>query len=867
MRGQGDGLKGVVLDGDGKGIPFASVVVSEDSAGYVGIRYAMGGADGRFVVQGLGKQPDARWVHVRSLGYTDFHKFLMISSLHSPLEIRMVRSEVEVDRVVVEGKRRDAYTRGDTLVFLSGNYITGGERNIGDVIKKMPGMVVDKEGNVSYHGKRVSKVLVNGKDVLGASSAAMNTLPADFANTVELLKNYADGEIDEKFGDEDRMALNLNSSKKSSLSGVVEGGGGVFNRYCGKSSIVSLVVPFSVSVLANGNNTGEPVFSLSDYVSNAVDIEALRADGGGSATLEMSPEDQALLFPPDNEYGRDAGVGNVNLTWMPSSRYRLRSNTLYSVGRSLSSQFRSDENYLPGISIESRSEGKLRRNSQRIAEKLSHRWILNPRFSLRASTILEGQWYLTSRTRLHELGLERFDSHEGLHAQHWGVQQSVGAKWIVGKGLITGGVSGRYSNDGHQNTIATSKAWLPLKYAEREDSNLYHYEEEKQNAGWGVSAYVGGMYPLAQNIYLKGEVRGTMRGDWFAVQNYGIDSGREQGQRSELKPYIGLVKNRGVVRFQAGVNFALYNANFIEGTPWQRTLFRMEPQGKLTFELGKNHRLILSGEESVVPIGTDYFLQQQWVTGFDGVQLASKLDNPYSKRVKASLFYMLYSLFNRLSFNLSANYSLMWDGYAVESRSDGVVVSSQYRGGGRSERVSSNLYFSKGLGDWPIEARLRGNYSLSKTRLFNAAVPDDLISQHYTVKVGLVSRFSNAWFNFELRGLFNRGDGEMLASRATMREMGYGGEAKCVLTVKSLSIAFVGMCSTIEERALRKMFYDVGSQLEYKWRGVTLRLIAENVLHLHSNDWVREDLSAVSRSRILYRRMPGSIVMTLGYAF
>lgn len=77
-------------------------------------------------------------------------------------------------------------------------------------------------------GKPINKILVNGKDVLSSStSTTLNTLPADFAHQVEVIKDYKEGDVVERFRPQERQALNLKSRFPFKLNGTLEGGGGV----------------------------------------------------------------------------------------------------------------------------------------------------------------------------------------------------------------------------------------------------------------------------------------------------------------------------------------------------------------------------------------------------------------------------------------------------------------------------------------------------------------------------------------------------------------------------------------------------------------------------------------------------------------
>ena len=52
---------------------------------------------------------------------------------------------------------------GDTLIYKSEAFTNGSERKLEDVLAKLPGMEVDENGEVKVQGKKVNKVLVDGK--------------------------------------------------------------------------------------------------------------------------------------------------------------------------------------------------------------------------------------------------------------------------------------------------------------------------------------------------------------------------------------------------------------------------------------------------------------------------------------------------------------------------------------------------------------------------------------------------------------------------------------------------------------------------------------------------------------------------------
>ena len=80
--------------------------------------------------------------------------------------------------------------KGDTIVYNADSFKNGSEKKLGDVLKKLPGVEVDDEGEIKVEGKSVTKVMVEGKEFFdGDSKLATKNIPADAIDKVEVLKN------------------------------------------------------------------------------------------------------------------------------------------------------------------------------------------------------------------------------------------------------------------------------------------------------------------------------------------------------------------------------------------------------------------------------------------------------------------------------------------------------------------------------------------------------------------------------------------------------------------------------------------------------------------------------------------------------
>ena len=76
---------------------------------------------------------------------------------------------------------------GDTLAFKADAFKTKPNATVEDLLKKMPGMQVDKDGTVKAQGEQVQKVYVDGKEFFGTDpKLATKNLTADMIDQVEL---------------------------------------------------------------------------------------------------------------------------------------------------------------------------------------------------------------------------------------------------------------------------------------------------------------------------------------------------------------------------------------------------------------------------------------------------------------------------------------------------------------------------------------------------------------------------------------------------------------------------------------------------------------------------------------------------------
>src|SRR5438034_9468033 len=139
------------------------------------------------------------------------------------------RSKV-LSEVVVTSEAPPVTLVGDTIQYNAGSFKTSPNANVEDLLKKLPGMKVEKDGTVKAQGEKVNKVLVDGKEFFGNDpKIATKNLPADAVDKVQVYDKQSDQAKLTGFEDgnnEKTINLKLKENKKKEELEKINAGGG-----------------------------------------------------------------------------------------------------------------------------------------------------------------------------------------------------------------------------------------------------------------------------------------------------------------------------------------------------------------------------------------------------------------------------------------------------------------------------------------------------------------------------------------------------------------------------------------------------------------------------------------------------------------
>lgn len=317
-------FEGTVKDSTGVGLDMANIMAINQQTKAMDA-YAITNEAGKFILSL--KANTAYTIKASYIGFQSFEKTVTTttSNMNFPITLRegTVLKDVEV---VYE---MPVTISGDTIIYNSDSFTNGTERKLEDVLKKLPGVEVNKDGEIEVEGKKVQKVMVEGKDFFdGDTKLATKNIPADALDKIQVLRNY--NEVSNLKGlenNEESIALNikLKEGKKNFWFGDMTVGIGVGHeeeRYIINPKLFYYNPKYSLNIIGNKNNIGELPLTAQDYFKFTGGFKNMMRKGGSS--FNVTSNDLGILGLRNNQAANiESTFGAANFSFNPSKAWTL----------------------------------------------------------------------------------------------------------------------------------------------------------------------------------------------------------------------------------------------------------------------------------------------------------------------------------------------------------------------------------------------------------------------------------------------------------------------------------------------------------------------------------------------------------------
>ena len=206
------------------------------------------------------------------VGYQSFYTNIEVDGSDRNIGVIVLEPEaLYLDGATVTADRIPIQIKKDTIEYDAESFRTQPNDVVEDLLKKLPGVEVEKDGTIRAQGQEVEGITVDGKEFFGTDpKIASQNLPADAIDKVQVFDRKSD--VAEFTGVDDgqrnkSINLKLKDDKKKGVFGNVTAGYGTDDRYQGKATINRFNKKSQLSFLGRANNINEQGFSFEDYIN------------------------------------------------------------------------------------------------------------------------------------------------------------------------------------------------------------------------------------------------------------------------------------------------------------------------------------------------------------------------------------------------------------------------------------------------------------------------------------------------------------------------------------------------------------------------------------------------------------------------
>ena len=305
-------VHGTVIDSTKQSLPGSTIVLTSDQHDST---TTIADLNGKFVFASV--KGNKVSITVSSIGYQSLKRHYTLANDNTPADLGTIILKTEshmLNQVNIVGVI-PITLKEDTVEYKASAYKVRENAPVEDLIKKLPGVDVDVNGNITTQGKQVTKVRINGKDFMGGDvQSATKNLPADVVENIQMIDDYGDQTnlTGIKTGEPDKiMNITIRKDKNYGYFGQATVGDGEDalpasqgipdeNRYIGSVNAFNFNGDQQIALLGSINNTNVNTFSFNSSGGGANTGGGGFGGGGGRGNAARGATNNGSLITTQN---------------------------------------------------------------------------------------------------------------------------------------------------------------------------------------------------------------------------------------------------------------------------------------------------------------------------------------------------------------------------------------------------------------------------------------------------------------------------------------------------------------------------------------------------------------------------------------
>ena len=314
-------ISGRLADTAGESIPNVSVLVYNIGSDLI-MAYGFSDIDGNYEIS-FNLPADSLDIKTNSSFYEKITK--RITNTSQTIDF-VLKEEVYVLKGVTVMARPIEKTN-DTIEYFVDSFVGLEDKSIEDVLKKMPGIEVEGNGQILYQGLPIQKFYVEGMDLMDGQYATISkNLPHQSVASVEIYENHQPIQLLQDRIETDRASLNIKLSKDVTVTGSGEVGIGAYPLLW-NASVTPMLFSEKVQMVASlqSNNIGNDLLS-NNMISYYQDADEEAPDADEELSIISSP---IPLIEKSRYLDNTSHLANFNILAPISKTTQMRVNLSY----------------------------------------------------------------------------------------------------------------------------------------------------------------------------------------------------------------------------------------------------------------------------------------------------------------------------------------------------------------------------------------------------------------------------------------------------------------------------------------------------------------------------------------------------------
>jgi hypothetical protein len=816
---------------------------------------------------------------ISNLSYkTQTKEFSINENTGKVIELNFVLEDniIPLNEITIKERYSGIHYGQDTIRYNPKVFTDGSERVLGDVLNKLPGVEVDSKGNIKAHGKQVDKLLLNGQDFFANNTQmATKNLPANIAESVEVLNNYSEYSLFNGFQSHNQTAINIGVNKNNlgQISGNISAGGGIENKYKTNVNLMRMASKSMITFIGAQNNTGDEVFSFEDYI---------RLQGGANEVFgnngffNLTEDELRLLMPSDNIYSKTNGLSALNLSYQSGNKFKLNSYALFNRDRTEEEDINRYVYNLPdGENVTALENIAAKTKNGLFSGYLKTNYNPSSSLSLAYSGDISNSMMKRENNILNESENKQLFNYGVRNINHLRTKHNLLMMKAIGAHLLLSNLKLSYSDNPIDYSLKTDSLLLPIPLTLYNDWYYGRQDiHEKQLSGELSVAF---LYRLNENYYLRSVLGTEIKRQTYASfisENIPSESivylgdSLHNSLNFNLYDYYGnleLIKNKRFFQFKAGVSAHIYNpSGNIAGQISYKKL-QLNPTLELSLFFSEKHRLttILNKVINTNPIND--FADNIVINSHNAYRSNGLFDYLYNSQHNVQLIYNLDDRFSNTMLLFSGMYNRTKHSATKNYFQDGVLSVINSILSPPKENLLLNFTVIKGFGFAPWRLSYKGRYMNNKYSYMVDEQENKVNSQIINNQLKVESRYRFP-LNAEIYLGWNQADNSISSGyKINQSVWRYGGKIKFKANNRFYADAEFELRKNKMPNYSQNKYIVNGSVRYILCKNIEIQLCGYNILNLYGQTWSSVSYSGNYSLERFYNQIPGNIVFNIKY--